>query len=132
MCSKYTPGSPPKVNTLMLFWPIISQRKTSLVFFLRKENEFSCLFGHNIISLGLYQAIRNNIVTKKTTELFLLFHKNKTKLVFLWPYMGQKIFKVLISVFIFKIIFQNFKIFFFQLLCNYWSNQSQLVNVLNK
>ena len=58
---------------------------------MKKENEFSCLFGHNIISNGLYQAIR-----QKTTELVLLFHKNITKLVFLCPKMGQKCFKVLI------------------------------------
>ena len=42
-----------------------------------------------------YQAIRNNIVAKKTTELVLLFHKKTTKLVFLWPNMSQKCFKVL-------------------------------------
>ena len=38
----------------------------------------------------LYQAIRNNIVAIKTTELVLLFHKNITKLVFLWPNISQK------------------------------------------
>ena len=61
---------------------------------MKKENEFSCIFGHNIISNGLYQAIRNNI-DYKTTELVLLFHKNITKLVFLWSNMSQKSFKVL-------------------------------------
>ena len=35
------------------------------------------------------------VLAKKTTELILLFHKNITKLVFLWPNMGQKSFKVL-------------------------------------
>ena len=40
-------------------------------------------------------AIGNNIVAKKTTELVLLFHKKTTKLVFLWPDMSQKSFKVL-------------------------------------
>ena len=49
---------------------------------------------------GLYiqlldQAIRNNIVAKKTTELVHLFHKNITQLVFLWPNKDQKSFKVL-------------------------------------
>ena len=44
---------------------------------------------------NLYQAIRNNIVAKKTTELVLLFHENITKLVFLLPKMSQKSFKVL-------------------------------------
>ena len=34
-------------------------------------------------------------MAKKTTELVLLFPKNITKLVFLWPNMGQKSFKVL-------------------------------------
>ena len=57
---------------------------------MKKENEFCCLFGHNIISNGLYQVIRNNIETKKTTELVLLFHIKTTKLVFLWPNMSQK------------------------------------------
>ena len=42
-----------------------------------------------------YIAIRNNIVAKKTTALVLLFNKNVTKLVYLWPNMGQKCFKVL-------------------------------------
>ena len=32
-----------------------------------------------------------------TTELVFVFHKNITKLVFLWPNMGQKTFKVLKS-----------------------------------
>ena len=31
---------------------------------MKKKNEFSCVFGHNIISNGLYQAIRNNIGQK--------------------------------------------------------------------
>ena len=30
------------------------------------------------------------ILAKKTTELVLRFHKNITKLVFLWPNMSQK------------------------------------------
>ena len=62
---------------------------------MKKGKEFSCLFGHNIISNGLYQAIKNNIVAKKTTELVLLFHTKTTKLVFLLPNMGQKSIKVL-------------------------------------
>ena len=39
--------------------------------------------------------LENNIVAKKTTELVLLFHKETTKLVFLWPNMSQKSTKVL-------------------------------------
>ena len=35
-------------------------------------------------------AIRNNIVANKKTNLFLLFHKNIKKLIFLWPNMNQK------------------------------------------
>ena len=50
---------------------------------MKNENEFTCLFGHNIISNG-------HVYAKKTTELVLLFHKKTTKLVFLWPNMGQK------------------------------------------
>ena len=42
-----------------------------------------------------YKAIRNNIVAKKTTELVLHFYKKTTKLVFIWPNMGQKSIKVL-------------------------------------
>ena len=60
---------------------------------MKNENEFS-FFCHNIISNGLIKAIRNNIVTKRTTELVLLFHKNITQLIFLRPNMGQKSFKV--------------------------------------
>ena len=63
---------------------------------MKNENEFCCLYGYNIISNGLYHAIRNNIVAKKTTELVLLFHKKTTKLVFFWPNMSQNSFKVLI------------------------------------
>ena len=63
---------------------------------MKKETELSCLFAHDIISNCLYQAIRNNIVAKKITELVLLFHKNITKLIFLWPNVGQKSFKVLV------------------------------------
>ena len=66
---------------------------------MKKDNEFSCLFSYNIISNGLYQDIRNNIMAKKTTELVLLFHKKTTKIVFLWPNMGQKSIKVLTSLF---------------------------------
>ena len=52
---------------------------------MKKKNEFSCLFGHNIISNGLTYAIRYNIVAKKTTKLDLLFHKKITKIIFFWP-----------------------------------------------
>ena len=41
-------------------------------------------------------AIRNNIVAKKTTELFLRFHKKTTKLVLIWPNIGQLCLEVLI------------------------------------
>ena len=45
-----------------------------------------------------YQAIRNNIVAKKTTELVLLLHKKINKLVFLRPNICQLCFKVLKKV----------------------------------
>ena len=61
---------------------------------MKMENEFSCHFGHNIISNGLYQAIRIKIVAKKT-ELVILFHKKTSKLVFLWPNFSQLCLKVL-------------------------------------
>ena len=35
-------------------------------------------------------------MAKKTTELVLVFYKKKSKLVFLWPNIGQKSIKVLI------------------------------------
>ena len=66
--------------------------------YMKKENKFSCLFDHNVISNGLIQANRNNnnnIVAKKTTQLVLLFHKKTNKVVFLQPNMGQKSIKVL-------------------------------------
>ena len=66
---------------------------------MKKKNEISYLFGHNIICNSLYKAIRNNIVAKMTIELILLFHKKTTKLVFLWPNVGQKNIKVLKSLF---------------------------------
>ena len=86
-----------EINTLMLFWPMLGQRKTSLVVFLCKMRTSSVVVLTNIIYNGLYQAIRNNIVAKKTTELVLLFRKKTTELVFLWPNMSQKSIKVLIS-----------------------------------
>ena len=49
---------------------------------------------YNIIKnteCSLYQAIRNNILAKMTTELVLIFHRNITKLVFLWPKMLQSV-----------------------------------------
>ena len=51
-------------NTLKLFWLILGQRKLAFLSFYEKEKEFSCHFGHNIISNGLNQAIRNNIGQK--------------------------------------------------------------------
>ena len=68
------------INTLIVFWLILGQRKTSLVVFLCKR----------ITNSVVFLAIRNNIVAKKTTELVLLFHKKATKLVFLRPNMSQK------------------------------------------
>ena len=66
---------------------------------MKKENKFSCLFDKDIISNGLIQA-------KKTTELVLLFHKKTTELVFPWPNMGQKCFKVLINMSLIRGIIQ--------------------------
>ena len=78
------------LNTLMLFWLILGQRKSSLVVFLSKRGMSSVVFLTKIISNSLNQVIRNNIIVKKTTEHILLFHKKTTKLDFLWPNMGQK------------------------------------------
>ena len=84
-----------KLNTLKHFWFILGKRKTSLVIFIWKRRTSSVVFLANIISNGLYQAIRFNIVAKMTTELVLLFHEKTTKLVFLKPNMGQLCFKML-------------------------------------
>ena len=61
-----------------------------------KRRTKSVNFLANINFNGLIKIIRNNIVSKNTTELVLLFHKNLTNLVFLWPNMSQKSLKVLI------------------------------------
>ena len=70
----------------------------------------------NIISNGLYQASKNNIDSKKTTEIVLLFRKNITKLVLLLPNMGQISFKVLILFKNNHSTWDNW-MFFFILLC---------------
>ena len=76
--------------TVMLFWLILGQKKTSLVVFLLKRRTSSVVFLANIISNGLILAIINNIMAKMKTELVLIFHKKTTKLVFLWANMSQK------------------------------------------
>ena len=79
-------------------------------------------FLANINSNGLVQAIRNNIVAKKTTEIVILFHKKTTKSVFLWLILSQKSIKMLtyilylistlhISFLIYNILF-NFFLYF--------------------
>ena len=70
------------IITLNLLSSILARRRMSSVDFLA-----------NIISNGLYQANKNNIVAKTTTELVILFHKNITKLVSLWSNMSQKNFQ---------------------------------------
>ena len=57
---------------------------------MKKENEFSSVFGHNIIYNGLYHDI---ILANETTELVLLYHKNIAKLVFLWLNIEPKMFQ---------------------------------------
>ena len=69
---------------------------------MKRENEFSCLFGQYYF-LWPDITIKNNIVAKKATELVLLFHKNKNKLVFLWPNMSQKSIRELQTEFCDKI-----------------------------
>ena len=49
----------------------------------------------SILFLMSYIRPLEIILAKKKTELLLLFHKNTTKLVFLWPNMGQNSIKVL-------------------------------------
>ena len=72
-----------------------SQKKTSIVVFSWKRRTSSVVFLVTILFLMAWYRPLEIILAKKTTELVLLFHKNITKLVFLWPNMGQKCFKVL-------------------------------------
>ena len=83
------------LNTLKLFWPILGQRKTSLVIFLWKSRTNPVVFLATILFLIAYIRPLEIILAKNTTELVLLFHKNITKLVFLWSNMGKKSIKVL-------------------------------------
>ena len=80
------------LNTFMLVWSLLGQRKTSLVVFLWKWRTSSVVF---LLFLMAYISHRNIIVAKKTTELVFLFHKNTTKLVFPWPNISKKNIKVL-------------------------------------
>ena len=81
-------------NNLMVFWPILDQRKTSLVFFLWKRRTSSVVFWSILFLMAWYKTLEV-ILFKKNTEIVLLFHKKTTKQVFLWPNMGQKTIKVL-------------------------------------
>ena len=86
-------------NTLMLFWPILGQRKISLVIFLWKRRTSSVVFLATILFLIAYIKPLEIILAKKTTELVLIFHKKKTKSIFLWPNMGQKSIKVVNNIY---------------------------------
>ena len=58
-------------NCLRRFFVHIWPKENELSYiFIKKENEFSCLIGHNIISNGLFQAIRNNIGQKRELNSF--------------------------------------------------------------
>ena len=93
------------INTLKPFWSILGQRKASLViFFMKKENEFSCFFLATILDLMAYIRPLEIILAKKKTELIFLFHKNITKLAFLWANMNQKCFKALTCAVLYKIV----------------------------
>ena len=50
----------------------------------------SVVFLATILFLMAYIRPLEIILAKKTTVFVLLFHKNITKLVFLWPNMSQK------------------------------------------
>ena len=83
------------LNTLILFWLTLGQWKTSKVVFLKKKNEFSCLFGHNIISNSLYQTIRNDIGKKRQLNSFFFFIKRQLSQFSLDPIWAKKSIKVL-------------------------------------
>ena len=77
------------LNTLKHNWPILGQKKTSLVVFIwKRTTSLVVFFGNDIISNGLYQVIRNNIVAKKTAELVLLSYEKLFKLLSRWSNMG--------------------------------------------
>ena len=75
------------INTFMLFWAILGQRKTSLVVFLWKIRTSSVVFSATILFLMAWYRPLEIILAKKTT-----------KLVFLWPNMDQKSMKVLTCI----------------------------------
>ena len=79
----------------MPFWGILGQRKTSLVVFLWKKRTSLVVFLATILFLMTYIRLLEIILTKKNTELVLFFHKNTTKLVFIWSNITQKSIKVL-------------------------------------
>ena len=81
----------PTLNTLNILWPILGQRKSSLVVFLWKRRMSSVFFFNQYIYRPLEILL---------AELVLLFYKNITKLDFLWPNMGHKTFTVLIILLI--------------------------------
>ena len=62
-------------STLMLFWLILGQRKISLVAFLWKNRTSSVVFLTTMLFLIAYIRPLEIILTKKRTELVLLFHK---------------------------------------------------------
>ena len=63
-------------------------------------SEFNLYSFSKILFLMVYIRPLKIILDKKTTELVLLFHKNITKQVFLWPNMGQKCCKELTFTFL--------------------------------
>ena len=82
------------INTLIIFWPILGQIKTIFVVFLWKMRTNSVVFLPILFLMALHRPLEI-ILAKKTTEHILLFHKNITKLVFLWTNMSQKCIKLL-------------------------------------
>ena len=71
------------------FWPILVQKKTSLVVFLLKTRTSS------VVYIGSLEII---LWPKRQLNLLSFFIKNTTKLVFLWANMSQKSIRVLTSL----------------------------------
>ena len=61
------------ITLLYIFGPLWAKGKLTWLTFYENGERVQLFFGNNIISNGLYQAIRNNIVAKNTTELLLFF-----------------------------------------------------------
>ena len=65
----------------MLFWPILDKKNSASYIFMKKGERVQLSFWPQYYFNGLYQAIKNNNLAKKTTELVLnIYSINSTNL----------------------------------------------------